>query len=60
MMTDGVADMLPGMEHGLAGFMEQWQGRHPEEIADALLEEAICECGRQCAGRYECDRYGNQ
>ena len=45
MMTDGVADMLPGMEHGLAGFMEQWQGRHPEEIADALLEEAICECG---------------
>lgn len=34
-----------GMEHGLAGFMEQWQGRHPEEIADALLEEAICECG---------------
>ena len=45
MMTDGVADMLPGMEHGLAGFMEQWQGRHPDEIADALLEEAICECG---------------
>ncbi|OKZ65608.1 MAG: hypothetical protein BHW05_02675 [Clostridium sp. 42_12] len=45
MMTDGVADMLPGMEHGLAGFMEQWQGRPPEEIADALLEEAICECG---------------
>ena len=33
------------MEHGLAGFMEQWQGRPPEEIADALLEEAICECG---------------
>ena len=45
MMTDGVADCLEGLESGLAEYMEQWVGSDPEDIADALLEEAVCQCG---------------
>lgn len=45
MMTDGVSDCLDGLETGLAEYMEQWTGGNPEEIADALLEEAVCQCG---------------
>lgn len=45
MMTDGVSDCFDSLENSLAEYMEQWMGGDPEEIADALLEEAVCRCG---------------
>lgn len=45
MMTDGISDCFDSLENNLAEYMEQWMGGEPEEIADALLEEAVCRCG---------------